>query len=174
MSVTPDSPAPEDKSSTAAPVAAGSAPSLPALYAAYDATWEAFTATPLEERREWSGKGYQGDSDVCRLHRRLGELRALINPRERDFEPVLEAALGERTADRSFAEDVYRALCNVDWRHADGSRYGCSWRYAGGLVAAMRGQGEDYLDFYCAGGEGQVSAEIRDALAEHGWSAHSA
>lgn len=47
--------------------------------------------------------------------------------------------------------------------------YSCSWRYAGELVAGLRSKGEDYLDFYCSGGEGKVAPEVREAFAEIGW-----
>lgn len=45
----------------------------------------------------------------------------------------------------------------------------CTWRYAGGLVANLRNKNEDYLDFYCSGGEGTVAPEIRKALESLGW-----
>jgi hypothetical protein len=54
-----------------------------------------------------------------------------------------------------------------------GLDYSCSWRYAGGLVADLREQGEDYLDFYCSGGEGRVASDVREALAKLGWEPES-
>lgn len=120
------------------------------------------------------------------IRERLAALRAKIAEHgEQDFEQALRDALSERMcaavedsgiagamSDRNasgFAVDVYRALSNVEWRHDDGSRYSCSWRHAGGLVAEIRGVGEDYLDFYGSGGEGEVTDEVTDALAVHGW-----
>lgn len=120
------------------------------------------------------------------IRERLAAARAkIVEHGEQDFEQALRDALGDRmraevehagiagaTLNREasgFAVDVYRALSNVEWRHDDGSRYSCSWRAAGGLVAEIRGKGEDYLDFYCSGSEGTVTDEIADALAAHGW-----
>ncbi len=83
-------------------------------------------------------------------------------------------------SDREYATDVYRALCNMRWRvvgfvgfgwksyikavffgRKSGLLYSCSWRYAGGLVAEIRNFGEDYLDFYCSGGEGRITREVK-------------
>lgn len=50
-----------------------------------------------------------------------------------------------------------------------GLAYSYSWRAAGGEVADLRGKGEDYLDFYCSGGEGHVADAVRDSLKEQGW-----
>ncbi len=47
--------------------------------------------------------------------------------------------------------------------------YSCSWRYAGGMIADLRGLGEDYMDFYCSGGEGLVDPEIEEDLYKLGW-----
>lgn len=47
--------------------------------------------------------------------------------------------------------------------------YSCSWRYAGGLVAEIRDQGEDYMDFYCSGNEGEVDECVAEDLASLGW-----
>jgi hypothetical protein len=77
--------------------------------------------------------------------------------------------------------DVYRACCNVIWvpfdhpaqayKDVDFSNpdsyigtWSCSWRYAGGLVADMREQGENYLDFYCSGYESTVTEQVRVAM----------
>ncbi len=44
-----------------------------------------------------------------------------------------------------------------------------SWRYSGDVVAHLACKGGCYLDYYCSGNEGVVSACIRDALGELGW-----
>jgi len=79
--------------------------------------------------------------------------------------------LHKEMQDRNFAEDIYGALCNMRWQNKkDPSNiYHCSWRYAGGLVATIRGQGEDYLDFYCNGNEGKVSKEVNKLFNKAGW-----
>ena len=106
---------------------------------------------------------------------------------------------------RVYAQNLYAALCNNDFQKQDvwtilkDQIWSCSWRYAGGIVADMQGQG-DYIDWYCSGirdtipmeqsewnmltpeqqmshkegqahvGEGTVTDEIRDDLARLGWS----
>jgi len=88
-----------------------------------------------------------------------------------DFENNLKICLSEKIKNDEYAVDVYRALCNMRWRNESiDDTYSCSWRYAGGLVAELRGKGEDYLDFYCSGGEGRVSKEVELDLNDLGWS----
>jgi len=77
-------------------------------------------------------------------------------------------------ADKDYAEDLYRALCNMRWRKREvmpllrNEMWSCSWRYAGGIVADIRQEG-DYMDWYCLGGEGTVSEEIEKDLLDLGW-----
>ncbi len=58
-----------------------------------------------------------------------------------------------------YAQNLYAALCNMQWckrdlvpalRQSDEDLWGCSWRYAGGIIADMQQQG-DYIDWYCSG-----------------------
>ena len=45
-------------------------------------------------------------------------------------------------------------------------RWSCTWRYAGGIVADMRQQG-DYIEWYCSGIKGTAGEdEIAEASAE--------
>lgn len=84
-----------------------------------------------------------------------------------------------------YAQNLYAALCNnefapVDtWAILENIRWSCSWRYAGGIIADIRGSG-DYLDWYCSGAwktdyedcwreEGQVASEIKKDLDGIGW-----
>jgi hypothetical protein len=92
---------------------------------------------------------------------------------------------------KSYAQNIYAALCNNDfqkmelWPILQDQTWGCSWRYAGGIVADLRGQG-DYLDWYCSGmnnysldldpkdypeyvAEGVVTQEVEEDLAKLGW-----
>ena len=106
-------------------------------------------------------------------------------------------------AREEYAQNIYAALCNQDWQRNDvwpllkGQTYSCSWRYAGGIVADMREEG-DYIDWYCSGirggateedlaqmtaeqrekydwyqthfvGEGHVTDEIREDFFKLGW-----
>jgi hypothetical protein len=94
-------------------------------------------------------------------------------------------------ARESYAQNIYAALCNQDWQRNDvwpllkGQTYSCSWRYAGGIVADMREEG-DYINWYCSGigdglgngdadgvkgyvPEGTVTEEIREDFFKLGW-----
>ena len=90
---------------------------------------------------------------------------------------------------KTYAQNLYAALCNQDWQRNDvwpllkDQRWSCSWRYAGGIVADMREEG-DYIDWYCSGiqgepdedwvnlghvPEGTVTDEIREDFFKLGW-----
>ncbi len=102
----------------------------------------------------------------------------------------------------AYAQNLYAALCNNAfqknsvWPLLKGQTWGCSWRYAGGVIADMQGKG-DYIDWYCSGikngptddelkglateqiqryeitkqfvGEGHVTDEIRADLLKLNW-----
>jgi hypothetical protein len=74
----------------------------------------------------------------------------------------------ERCKDREFAKKLYSALCNVMWVKDD-IHWTCSWRCAGDIVAQLRNENEDYMDYYCGGAEGSVFDEVEDLLGEMGW-----
>ncbi|MEY4333592.1 MAG: hypothetical protein RLZZ196_2335 [Bacteroidota bacterium] len=98
-------------------------------------------------------------------------------------------------SNKHYAQNLYAALCNNTFRKNDvlpilqDQEWGCSWRYAGGIIAHLREEG-DYLDWYCSGikevgydsekndlifnerqyvGEGSVTEEIREDLFKLGW-----
>lgn len=94
-------------------------------------------------------------------------------------------------ANKTYAQNLYAALCNNDfvkndvWPILKDQRWSCSWRYAGGIVANMREEG-DYIDWYCSGigdglgngdadrllgyaSEGEVTDEIKADLLRLGW-----
>ena len=91
-----------------------------------------------------------------------------------DFEKDIKSLKRKMKKDRDFAIDVYRALCNMQWRKVgtEDEIYSCTWRYAGGLVAKIRNKGEDYLHFYCSGNEGIVTEEINKIFNGLGWIQH--
>ena len=95
----------------------------------------------------------------------------MSDPVDRDLEFDLHALAPRLRTDRGLAEELYCALCNTDWRHLDGTTWHGSWRYSAGLIATLRGRGEDYIDFYCtrACEEGTISDRVAAAMAELGW-----
>lgn len=85
------------------------------------------------------------------------------------FETALLEAMGELVKDRAFAVRLYASLCNVEWQSPGQEPYSMTFRTAGGLVADLRGLGEEYVDFYGSGPEGQVDRQIAELLARQGW-----
>jgi len=104
---------------------------------------------------------------------------------------------------KEYAQNLYAAMCNNEfirndvWPLLKKETWGCSWRYAGGIIADMIEEG-DYIDWYCSGikfhpedvkdnetltveqknlnelyekyvGEGVVTDEIRKDLLKLGW-----
>lgn len=93
---------------------------------------------------------------------------------ERAPSPERDLASSSRIMDLcgsdAFATLLYAALCNTTWRGAEiGAHWHCSWRYAGGVLAHIRGEG-DYLDWYCNGGEGMVDEQVLFEIEALGWS----
>ena len=98
-------------------------------------------------------------------------------------------------ASESYAQNLYAAMCNNGfiknemWPILAEQEWSCTWRYAGGIIADMRQQG-DYINWYCSGirggplggtedetawdqkgyvGEGMVTEEIHQDLFKLGW-----
>ena len=111
--------------------------------------------------------------------------------------------IAEKCKTEHYAQNLYAALCNNEfvkndvWPLLTDKRWGCSWRYAGGIIAHIRQEG-DYIDWYCSGinndwsdeeyqnaskenqerylytknnfvGESVVTDEIREDLLKLGW-----
>ena len=72
--------------------------------------------------------------------------------------------LAPKLKDPEYAKALYAALCNNTFE----KQWSCSWRYAGGIVARLRDEGEDYLDYYCSSPE-EITEEIREDLRLLGW-----
>lgn len=100
-----------------------------------------------------------------------------------------------RADDRSYAQNLYAAWCNMQWCKRETwpilaeEYWTASWRGAGGIVADLRNKGEDYMDYYCTGirevsydeeenktwdtlgyaSEGEVKERIEKDLSSIGW-----
>ena len=99
-------------------------------------------------------------------------------------------------SNKTYAQNLYAAMCNNGFIKLEiipvlkGEEWGCSWRYAGGIIADMQQKG-DYIDWYCSGisggdepdvyleghdlkrkgyvPEGCITDEIRNDLQRLGW-----
>jgi hypothetical protein len=129
------------------------------------------------------GQDPAADSEVqsaLALEQMINEAKAQREADERWKENNLEYDLrstkwicDKAKASDAYAQNIYAALCNQDWQKNEvwpllkGETYSCSWRYAGGIVADMREQG-DYIDWYCSGirGPRRDSASLDDAAEE--------
>ena len=66
---------------------------------------------------------------------------------------------------KSYAQNLYAAMCNNEfqkqdtWEILSNNTWRCSWRAAGGVVAALRDCDEDYIDYYCSGMSGFATAD---------------
>lgn len=98
-----------------------------------------------------------------------------------------------------YSQNLYAAMCNNDFvkrelwpilrMDPDKDLWHCSWRYAGGIIADMRQEG-DYIDWYCSGirggmdlseeaeesrkdknfvPEGMITKEVEEDLSRLGW-----
>ena len=129
-------------------------------------------------------EGKEPNPDYLRMYE---DIRAHVTEQEADPEwqkDNLEWDL--RTSDKicakvkddEYAKKLYAALCNTDWlrtelipllrQSPEKDFWGCSWRYAGGIIADMRQEG-DYIDWYCSGNEGYIDPEVSEDLKELGW-----
>jgi len=103
-----------------------------------------------------------------------------------EYDLLMSDYIAEKCKDDKYAQNLYAALCNNSfiknevWPILVEKTWSCSWRYAGGIIADIREQG-DYLDWYCSGmagglgngdedgskgyvGESVITEEIKDDL----------
>lgn len=102
---------------------------------------------------------------------------------ENDLEYDLRASgmFKNKVNSDNYAQHLYATLCNNDFFKGEMKEsWHCSWRYAGGIVADLRGEG-DYIDWYLSGmrfdgdrpvellPEGTICEEVRADLLTIGW-----
>lgn len=133
-----------------------------------------FQATKYLQRRAEEGKTPENNEDVAAMvdyYKSWNELKE-----EREADPDWQKDNLEwdlRTTDwilekvrkeEHYAQNLYAAMCNNEFTKNDAwpilskATWSCSWRYAGGIVADMRQEG-DYIDWYCSGIRNTLSEE---------------
>jgi hypothetical protein len=123
--------------------------------------------------------------------RRVNELNILWQENNMEYDLLTSDYIADKCKDDRYAQKHYAALCNKEfikndvWPILTEQKWGCSWRYAGGIIADIREHG-DYLDWYCSGmgsglgngdedgskgyvGESEITEEIKDDLLKLGW-----
>jgi hypothetical protein len=130
-------------------------------------------------------------------NRKFDDPQRRVNNMEYDL-LTTDWILEKARASESYAQHLYAAMCNNEFfkleivpilrQDPEKDYWGASWRYAGGIIADMRQQG-DYIDWYCSGirngysdeeegnlwdqrkyvPEGCITDEIRNDLQRLGW-----
>jgi hypothetical protein len=80
--------------------------------------------------------------------------------------------LAKTRESEAYAQNLYAAMCNNEFQRNDvwpllkNQTWSASWRYAGGIIADMRGEG-DYMDWYCSGITSSISeSELAEMTVE--------
>lgn len=162
------------------------------------------------KRKAEQGKTPETDDEVSSMLDFLNLSRNLVEEREQKPEwrennmehdlRTTDWILEKVRTDETYAQNLYAAMCNNDFKkildennpetidkilREDIPQWSCSWRYAGGIIADMREEG-DYIDWYCSGirdhdptaepvngrlfvSESVVTDEIRDDILRLGW-----
>jgi hypothetical protein len=154
----------------------------------------------MEEKGEPVNEDYLDmfDKMINQHEHKFDDLQSRENNMEYDLlttDWILEKVRNSET----YAQNLYAAMCNNDFipikvvpilrQDPKKDFWGASWRYAGGIIADMRQQG-DYIDWYCSGirggpidddgsnkawddkkyvPEGKITDEIRNDLQSLGW-----
>jgi hypothetical protein len=143
-----------------------------------------FQLDAYRQRRESDGEEisdeYVAMLEQIRLQDKLKwqDPERCINNMEYDL-VTTDWILAKARASEAYAQNLYAAMCNNDfqrndvWPRLSDQKWHCSWRYAGGIIADMRQEG-DYIDWYCSGinnGDWQKTPEevaaMTPAQAEH-------
>jgi hypothetical protein len=153
--------------------------------------------TPNEDYLDWFEKVIENHNH------KFDEPQSRVNNMEYDL-LTTDWILEKVRVDDAYAQNLYAAMCNNGFIKMEvipilkQEEWSCSWRYAGGIVADMRQEG-DYIDWYCSGirnnndmteeeeqtwtdeqkarfeitkryvGEGCIIDEIRNDLQRLGW-----
>lgn len=118
------------------------------------------------ERTAQEGRTPENDDTVKAMIEFFDSFDARRNQQEQDpawrennleYDLRSSALIQEKCrASEIYSQHLYAALCNTDWQKLEvmpilkDQTWSCSWRYAGGIVADLRAEG-DYIDWYCSG-----------------------
>lgn len=111
-----------------------------------------------------------------------GGLGGVSGGRERhdedEFESAVERCMGDAIRaskpgswfnGNSLAARLWGTMANGAFKHINGDTASYSFRAAGDLIAAIRGEG-DYMDWYCSADYDLRDAEVLALLGTEGWS----
>jgi len=113
------------------------------------------------KRQEEAGKPVNEDyldwfEQILEEHKnKFNDPQSRVNNMEYDL-LTTDWILEKVRASNAYAQNLYAAMCNMQWRKREmwpelkEQNWSCSWRYAGGIIADMRQEG-DYIDWYCSG-----------------------
>lgn len=150
----------------------------------------------MEEKGESINEAYLDmfDKIINEHEHKFDDPQSCINNMEYDLlttDWILEKVRSSET----YAQNLYSAMCNNQFvkremwpilrMDPEKDLRSCSWRYAGGIIADMRQQG-DYIDWYCSGigdglgngdsngtkgyvPEGMITKEVEEDLSRLGW-----
>ena len=109
--------------------------------------------------------------------RKFEDPKTRVNNMEYDL-VTTDWILEKVRASESYAQNLYAAMCNNEFQKRDlwpilaEQTWSCTWRYAGGIIADMRQEG-DYIDWYCSGMGGLSGAWDKNAETLEEWSART-
>jgi hypothetical protein len=127
---------------------------------------DGYVKRQLEKGEELNEDYLNMFDEILKEHdQKFDDAQSRVNNLEYDLlttDWILEKARNSET----YSQNLYAALCNNEFQKLDvvpilkEDRWGCSWRYAGGIVADMREEG-DYINWYCSGiGEGLGNGDV--------------
>jgi len=76
---------------------------------------------------------------------------------------------------KSFSEDLWGSIANVGWSRVENgvpvpdSYVGMSFRHIAGLIAEMRDDDTEYMDWYMCSNDGHARENVKKVLASKGW-----
>jgi len=147
---------------------------------------EGYVARQVEKGEDLNQDYIDMFADIIKQHdTKFDDLESRTNSMEYDL-VTTDWILEKVRASEDYAQNLYAAICNNEFQKLEvlpilkGQTWSASWRYAGGIVADMRQEG-DYIDWYCSGirspdvdpkgyvPESVVTEEIENDLKKLGW-----